>query len=159
MHEAYIGAILLCFNRLKRLKLGLFHLTITAWMNMWEKKFVYSCLLKILGATLRWVVSFTPRSLYPKRNSIRWPRNKRLDASETTKPACPCRNWSTDASVVQTYDVSHNWFERTKSNNKIFLLLHSTAPSLYKDLKLRKIKASLAANQCANFLQRVFTTK
>lgn len=157
MHDAYTGATLLFW--LKHLKLGLFHLIITARMRMWEQKFVYSRFFKILGAILRWVVSFMPRPIYLKRNSIWWPLNKRLDATETRKTACPCRNSSTDASVVQTYDVSHNWFKRTRSKDKTVLLLHSTVPSLYKDLKLRKIKVPLATNQRANFLHRVFTIK
>ena len=74
-----------------------------------------------------------------------------LNASETRKTAWRCQNSSTDSSVVHTYDVSQNWFKRNRTNDKTVLLLHSTAPLLYKDLKLRKIKVSLAANQRANF--------
>jgi hypothetical protein len=43
-----------CFNTLKHLKLGLFHLIITAWMHTWVQKVVYSSFLKILCATSRW---------------------------------------------------------------------------------------------------------
>jgi hypothetical protein len=59
-----------------------------------------------LGTSWRWVVSFTPRPLYPRGKSPRYPLDRRLGGPQGRsgrcgENSCPHRDLSSDPSVVQ----------------------------------------------------------
>jgi hypothetical protein len=64
-------------------------LSISIWKLMEERPFNSTIL--DLGTRWRWVVSFTPRPLYPGGKSPLYPFYRYLDVVEKRKMSCPCR--------------------------------------------------------------------
>jgi hypothetical protein len=73
---------------------------------MWE--WMYRSTFLDLGTTWRWVVNFTPRPLYPRGKSPRYPLDRRLGGTQSRSGRFgeqnilwPCQDSNSDPSIVQ----------------------------------------------------------
>lgn len=121
-----------------------------------------------LGITRRWVVSLTPRPIYPQEN-YRYPLNNRICPYRDTKPvpSSPCNSCYTNYAIPAAKEEGWNMCKRRKEDTNLCSIYRSNLHTS-QNASCRPDKSSscvqLSPCSCGNFsgtidMHVVYTTR